>query len=257
MSHRAVEVLRAVDLILCEDTRHSRTLLAHYDITTPVEALHEHNEATVVPRLVRRLADGASVALVSDAGTPTLSDPGSRLVASAIAHDLTVVPVPGASAVLAALSASGLGGGPFTFLGFLDRKGEGRRRQVGALSRLEHPGVLYEAPQRVGATLDDLASAGCGNRQAVVARELTKQFEEFRRGTVAELAEYYREVPPRGEVVIIVDGRGPEVPDPAELRHMVVALRAEGLGARDVARALVERAGLARNEAYRLAHEDA
>lgn len=259
ITHRAVAILGDVETILCEDTRHSRTLLSRYGITTPVESLHEHNEAAAIPHVVRRLVAGGRLALISDAGTPTVSDPGGRLVAAAIADGVSVVPIPGPSAILAALSASGLGGGAFSFLGFLDRKGEGRRRQLASLSRLEHPGVLYEAPQRVGATLQDLADAGCGERSAVVARELTKQFEEFRRGTVAELAEYYRDEPPRGEVVIIVDGRagddGPQ--DPEVLRQSVSTLRAEGVGARDIARTLVERFGIARNEAYRLAHEDA
>jgi 16S rRNA (cytidine1402-2'-O)-methyltransferase len=259
ITQRALDTLRTADTILCEDTRHSRTLLSHYGITTPVEALHEHNEAAATPALLRRLAAGARLALISDAGTPTLSDPGGRLIAAAIGAGTRVTPVPGASALLAALSASGLAGGPFTFLGFLDRKGSARRDQVHLLSSLAHPSVIYEASPRVAATLDDLCSAGCGNRQAVVARELTKQYEEFRRGTVAELAEYYRQSPPRGEVVIVVEGRAADEGhrDPDELRSAVAGLRQEGLGSRDVARALVERFGLARNEAYRLAHEDA
>ena len=256
MTYRAVQVLRSCDTILCEDTRHSRTLLSHYDIGAPVESLHEHNEAASIPRVLGRLTAGARLSLITDAGTPGISDPGSRLVAAAVEAGITVVPVPGASAVVAALSASGLSGGPFTFLGFLERKGGERREQLAMLSSLDHPGVLYEAPQRLGATLSDLAECGCANRQAVVAREVTKQFEEFRRGTVAELAEYYREHPPRGEVVLIVAGRGADDggPDPEKLRQTVEALRAQGLGARDVARLLSERFGLARNEAYRVAH---
>ena len=259
VTHRAVDTLRAADAILCEDTRHSRTLLAHYGVTTPVEALHEHNEASAAPALVHRLRAGARLALISDAGTPTLSDPGGRLVAAAIAAGVPVVPVPGATAAIAALSASGLGGGPFTFLGFLDRKGSARRRHLALLSTLPHPGVIYEAPQRVAATLDDLCGEGCANRQAVVARELTKQFEEFRRGTVAELAEYYRASPPRGEVVIVVEGRRDDEGryDLEAVQRAVAGWRNEGMGSRDVARALTERFGLARNEAYRLAHEDA
>jgi 16S rRNA (cytidine1402-2'-O)-methyltransferase len=259
VTHRALAVLGEVEAILCEDTRHSRTLLTRYGIATPVESLHEHNEASAIPRVLRRLLSGGRLALISDAGTPTVSDPGARLVAAAIADGVSVVPIPGPSALLAALSASGLGGGPFTFFGFLDRKGEGRRRQLASLSSLEHPGVLYEAPSRVGTTLQDLVEAGCGGRRAVVARELTKQYEEFRRGTVAELAEYYRDEPPRGEVVVIVDGRAGEAVehDPEALRQSVATLRAEGVGARDIARALVERFGIARNEAYRMAHEDA
>ncbi|MGQ0648169.1 MAG: 16S rRNA (cytidine(1402)-2'-O)-methyltransferase [Gemmatimonadaceae bacterium] len=258
MTHRAVETLRTVDTVLCEDTRHSRALLSHYGITTRVESLHEHNEAAATPGLLQRLASGARLALVTDAGTPAVSDPGGRFIAAVIAGGWPVVPVPGASAALAALSASGLAGGPFTFVGFLERKGSQRRDQISLVSSLGHPSVVYEAPQRVSAALDDLATAGCGNRQAVVARELTKQFEEFRRGTVAELAEYYREVPPRCEVVNVVAGRAAEEDqtDPAVIRAVVVSMREKGAGSRDIVRALVERHGIARNEAYRLAHED-
>lgn len=259
MTHRAVEVLAAADAILCEDTRHSRTLLDRYAVRTPVEALHEHNEVAATPRLLRRLADGARLALITDAGTPAISDPGGRLIRAVIDAGIAVVPVPGPSAVLAALTASGLAEGPFTFFGFLERKGRDRASQLSLLSSLRHPSVVYEAPGRVGATLADLAAAGCGDRPAAVARELTKQYEQFTRGTVAELAEYYRETPPRGEVVIVVAGRpaGDPPADPVALRGVVTGMRAEGMGARDIARTLVERYGLARNEAYRLAHEDA
>lgn len=255
---RAIEVLRGVDAILCEDTRHSRTLLTRHDIRVPTESLHEHNEAAATPRLLSRLAAGARFALVSDAGTPVVSDPGARLVAAAIDAGIPVVPIPGASAVITALTASGLGGGAFTFLGFLERKGAGRREQLALVSGLPHAAVLYEAPNRVGATLAELVESGCGARRGVVARELTKQHEEFRRGTVAELAEYYREVSPRGEVVLIIEGRGAADeagPNPGEVEHAVAAMRAEGLGARDVAQALRDRFGLPRNEAYRIAHE--
>lgn len=178
---------------------------------------------------------------------------------AAVAAGIRVVPYPGPSALLAALMGAGLGAGSFTFFGFLDRKGEGRRRQLTDLSRLPHLGVLYEAPGRVGATLDDLAGLGCGDRRAVVGRELTKRYEEFRRGTVAELAEYYRNAPPRGEVVIVVEGAAAPVRevDPEDVRAAILAWKAEGLGTRDVARALVERFGIGRNDAYRLSLDDA
>ena len=258
MTFRAVEVLRAVDVVLCEDTRHSRTLLTHYHVATAVQSLHEHNEAAMIPSLVQRLRGGARLALITDAGTPAISDPGGRLIAAAIGAACAVIPIPGASAVLAALSASGLAGGPFTFLGFLDRKGPRRQAQLAELSTLRHPGVLYEAPQRVGATLADLAAVGCADRQVVVARELTKQYEELRRGTVGELAETYTDEAPRGEVVIVLSGAEQREPDhdPVELRETVAGMREAGVGARDIARALVERFGIARNTAYLLAHED-
>lgn len=255
LSARAVETLRSVDAILAEDTRHTRALLHHFDIHTPLEAHHEHNEAATTPSLVGRLQLGARLALVSDAGTPLLSDPGARLVAAVAAAGIPVVPIPGASALLAALVGAALPADRFTFFGFAPRKGPERRAMIGDIAALRHTAVLYEAPSRVGDTLGDLAAAGAGDRPAAVARELTKQFEEFRRGTVRELAEFYAETAPRGEVVIVVQG-GEEPPlDEDALRARALALRAEGLSARDVVRVLMEDAGAPRNLAYRLAHD--
>jgi 16S rRNA (cytidine1402-2'-O)-methyltransferase len=255
LSARAVETLRTVDAILAEDTRHTRTLLHHFDIHTPLEAHHEHNEAATTPSLVGRLQLGARLALVSDAGTPLLSDPGARLVAAVAAAGIPVVPIPGASALLAALVGAALPADRFTFFGFAPRKGPERRAMIGDIAALRHTAVLYEAPSRVGDTLGDLAAAGAGDRPAAVARELTKQFEEFRRGTVRELAEFYAATAPRGEVVIVVQG-GEEPPlDEDALRARALALRAEGLSARDVVRVLMEDAGAPRNLAYRLAHD--
>lgn len=258
MTFRAVETLSHVGLILCEDTRHSRALLDHYRVTTPVAALHEHNEARETPRILARLAEGGEVALISDAGTPLLSDPGERLVRSALEAGVPVVPIPGASALLAALVGGGLSTGAFTFVGFLPRKGKERAAQLELLSTLPHTGVLYEAPNRVGDTLADLVQA-LGDeatvRRAVVARELTKRFEEFRRGTVAELAGVYRDAPPRGEVVILLEGRAARELDEAALRESAQALRREGATTREIVRSLVERHGAPRNLAYRLAQD--
>jgi 16S rRNA (cytidine1402-2'-O)-methyltransferase len=254
-SFRAVEVLRAVDAVLAEDTRHSRHLLDRYEIATPLVAYHEHNEAKTTPRLVERLVSGESLALVSDAGTPLLSDPGARLVRAAIDAGVHVSPVPGASALLAALVASGLEIGQFTFIGFLARKGPERRAAIDEIVRLRHAAVLYEAPARVGATLAELADAGAGGREAVVARELTKQYEELRRGTVAQLVAYYQQTPPRGEVVIVIAGMVPTGASEDQLRARASALRAEGRSARDIAAALSAELGAPRNLAYRLAHE--
>ena len=255
-SFRAVETLRSVAAVLAEDTRHSVHLLKRYDITTPLVPYHEHNEAKATPALVARLLAGESLALVSDAGTPLLSDPGARLVRAAIDAGVPVAPVPGASALLAALVASGLDVARFTFFGFLPRKGAERREVIGEVTVSRHAAVLYEAPSRVADTLDELARAGAGARAAVVARELTKQFEETRRGTVAELAAYYVDVPPRGEVVIVIAGAdAPEGASEEQLRARVAELRAEGLSARDVAAALTSELGAPRNLAYRLAHE--
>lgn len=258
MTHRAVETLSRVGLILCEDTRHSRALLDHYGITTPVASLHEHNEARETPRVLTRLADGGDVALISDAGTPLLSDPGERLVRAAIDAGAAVVPIPGPSALLAALVAGGLPAGAFTFLGFLPRKGKERAAQLALLSTLPHTGVVYEAPNRVGDTLADLAAVlgdDARERRVVVARELTKRFEEFKRGTVADLATALREAPPRGEVVILVEGESAKQLDEAALRDSAQALRREGATTREIARLLVERHGAPRNLAYRLAQD--
>lgn len=255
LSPRAVDVLRGVAAILAEDTRHTRILCDRFEIRTPLLAYHEHNEAQATPGLVARLRGGESFALVSDAGTPLLSDPGSRLVRAAIDAGVAVSPVPGPSALLAALVGSGLGADRFTFYGFLPRKGGERTRTIAEIAALPHTAVLYEAPGRVGETLRALADAGAGDRATVVARELTKQYEEFRRGTVAELAGYYEEREPRGEVVLVVAGAVEAAPDEAELRARAAALRAEGMSARDVTRVLMETAHAPRNLAYRIAHE--
>jgi 16S rRNA (cytidine1402-2'-O)-methyltransferase len=254
-SFRAVDTLRSVAAVLAEDTRHTRHLLDRYEIDVPLIAYHEHNEAKATPGLVARLLGGDSLALVSDAGTPLLSDPGARLVRAAAEAGVRVSPVPGASSLLAALVASGLEADRFTFFGFLARKGGDRRAAVADVVGSPHVVVLYEAANRVADTLAELAGAGAGERATVVARELTKQYEELRRGTVAELAAYYERTPPRGEVVIVIAGRTPEALSEDELRARATALRAEGRSARDIATALSAEFGAPRNVAYRLAHE--
>lgn len=243
--------------MLAEDTRRTRQLLDHYGIRTPMIAYHEHNEARSVPRLLDRLASGDDLALVSDAGTPLLSDPGARLVAAAVARGFQVVPVPGASALLASLVASGFAHERFTFYGFLPRQGRERQTALHEVVQSAHIAVIYEAPSRTAATLSALGQAGAASRPAVVARELTKKFEEFRRGTVAELAAYYQDGPPRGEVVILIGAAANILPDEAALSAAATRLRAEGLSPRDVARRLHEELGAPRNLAYRLAQEAA
>ncbi len=255
LSARALETLRTADAILAEDTRHTRALLTHFELHTPLESYHEHNEAATTPGLVGRLQLGATLALVSDAGTPLLSDPGARLVRAAAAAGVAVVPVPGASALLAALVGAALPVDRFTFFGFVPRKGPERRTLLADVAALRHTAVLYEAPGRVAETLADLAAAGAGDRDAVVARELTKQFEEFLRGTVQALAAQCAATPPRGEMVLVVAGGEAPTLDEAALKARATALRAEGLSARDVVRVLMEDEGAPRNLAYRLAHD--
>ena len=255
MTLRGLETLRAVAVILAEDTRHSRKLLDHFEIATPLVAHHEHNEAKTTPLFVARLQRGESMALITDAGTPLVSDPGARLVAAAIDGGVRVVPIPGASALLAALVAAGLPAERFTFFGFLARKGNDRQQEILAIRGLAHAAVLYESPNRLADTLAELGGNGLAERRAAVARELTKQFEEVRRGTVDELARYYADAPPRGEIVIVIEGAVETAASEESLRERARALRAGGASARDIVAALTGEFGAARNVSYRLAHE--
>ena len=256
MSYRAVEVLSSAALVVAEDTRHSRRLLDHYGITTRTAAYHEHNEAREAPRIVKKLRAGDSVALITDAGTPLLSDPGARLVSAAIDEGINVVPIPGASALLAALVASGMAGEQFTFFGFLPRRGKDRLARLAEIMTLRHTGIVYESPLRVGATLTELADAGAAARPAVVARELTKKFEEFARGTVRDLATRFSDTPARGEVVILIGPAPVEKLSEDSLRETVAELRTDGLSSREIVERLTSELGAGRNLAYRLAHEE-
>lgn len=256
MTFRAVEVLTSAALVVAEDTRHSRHLLDHFGIRTAMQPYHEHNEAREAPRLVQRMLAGESIALISDAGTPLISDPGARLVRAAIDAGITVTPVPGASALLAAVVASGIVAERFAFLGFLARKGRDRSDAVEQAVRLPMATVLYEAPGRTAATLAELAAAGAAERDAVVARELTKQFEEVRRGSVRALAAQFAEHAPRGEVVIVLSApaAAPAATE-AALLDLASRLRADGVPTRDIASRLARELGAPRNLAYRIAHQ--
>ena len=254
MTFRAVEVLSSAALIVAEDTRHSRRLLDHFEIETPVRSYHEHNEAKETPRLIARLQAGDSIALISDAGTPLVSDPGSRLVQAAIERGIPVVPIPGASATMAALVGSGLPIDRFVFFGFLPRKGAERAAAINEILSARVTSVVFEAANRVGATLSDLRAAGAGERGAVLARELTKQFEEFKRATIAELAEFYEESEPRGEVVLVIGGAPEREVSEEELTAAASELRSAGRGPREVMQHLVSELGASRNVAYRIAH---
>ena len=255
MSHRAVEVLSSAALVIAEDTRHSRRLLEHYRISTPLASYHEHNEAKETPRLIARLRAGDSIALISDAGTPLISDPGSRLVAAALDAEVPVVPIPGASSVMAALVASGLPLERFTFFGFLPRKGKERAEIMTEIVESRGTVVLFEAPNRVATTLEALVEAGAGERQAVVARELTKRFEEFKRGSVAGLASVYGKADPKGEVVLVIAGAEERSVSEADLNDAAKRQRESGKSPRDVMDYLVSALGAPRNTAYKIAHE--
>ena len=249
-SFRAVEVLKAVSVVLAEDTRHTRHLLDRYQIRTPLASHHEHNEAKTVAGLVERLAAGESMALVSDAGTPLLSDPGQRLVRAAVDAGIPVQPVPGASALLASLVVSGLDTSRFMFFGFLTRSGRERRAELDEITASPHTVVIYEAANRVVATLAELERQGTGDRPAVVAREMTKQFEEVRRGTVGELRTYYEEHPARGEVVLLIGGAAPAPVSDDAVKARVRELRASGMSARDAAAATARELGVSKKLAY-------
>ena len=255
MTYRAVEVLSSTALVIAEDTRHSRRLLDHYRIATPLSSYHEHNEAKETPRLITRLRGGDSIALISDAGTPLISDPGSRLVDAALEAGIRVVPIPGPSSVMAALVASGMSLERFSFYGFLPRKGKERTEAIEDIVHSRSTVVVFEAPSRVGATLEALAQAGAGKRSAVVARELTKQFEEFRRGIVCELASLYSDADPRGEVVLVISAADTPAVSESELTDAARELRASGKRPREVMDHLVGALGAPRNLAYRIAHE--
>jgi 16S rRNA (cytidine1402-2'-O)-methyltransferase len=209
---RALGTLAAADAVLAEDTRVSRNLLAHYGIATPLVAYHEHNAAAMRPILLARLQKGEKLALISDAGTPLVSDPGFKLVADALAANIPVTSAPGASAVLAALVVAGLPTDRFFFEGFLPPKSGARRARISELAVIPGTLVLFESPRRLAETLDDLAAV-LGPRQAAVARELTKHFEQVRRGPLDALAAAYEsEGPPKGEIVLLVAPPGEDAP---------------------------------------------
>jgi 16S rRNA (cytidine1402-2'-O)-methyltransferase len=258
LSARAAEVLRTVPVVAAEDTRRTRGLLSHLGAAPNLLSFHAHSNEHRLDSLLEILGSGRDVALVSDAGTPTVSDPGADLVAQARAAGILVVPIPGASAVMAALSASGLPADRHLFLGFLPRKGRERSRILSRAAAEEWSVVLFEAPPRLVALLEDLMPLAGGDRQAAVARELTKMHEEIRTGTLAELADYYRMVPPRGEVTVVLQGTGGPAPAPdrtEDAMEQATSLLAEGLTRREVARRLTESMGLPRNEAYKLVME--
>lgn len=255
ITYRAVEVLGRVSRILAEDTRRTGVLLRRYGIATPLVSAHAYNEAARSAQLLEWLDAGEDVAIVSDAGTPLISDPGARIVRRVIAAGHDVVPVPGPSAVLAALVASGLDPEPFTYYGFLPRAGGARARRLEEIAALEHTAVVYEAPGRLVRLLRDLAVRCGGDRPVVVARELTKVHETFLRGTLEEAVRYYERERPRGEVVVLVGGRvaGPA----AEAGGVAAAELARGLLARGerpsaVAREVSRRLGLPRKRAYEI-----
>jgi 16S rRNA (cytidine1402-2'-O)-methyltransferase len=258
LSPRAAATLTAVALVAAEDTRHTRPLLTHVGSRAELISFHAHSDDAQLRRILDHLGGGTDVALVTDAGTPLVSDPGVALVAAARARDIPVVTIPGPTAVAAALAVSGLSADRYLFLGFLPRKGADRRRLLETVAASEWTVVLFEAPNRVTDLLTDLAAACGTERRAAVSRELTKVFEETRDGTLAELGGYYAETPPRGEVTVVVAGAGKAVrpePDEDAVRSRAAELLAEGLSRRDAADRISEELGISRKAAYRVVNE--
>lgn len=251
MTFRAVRILREVDLIAAEDTRHSRKLLSHFGISKPLTSCYDHNEAIKSDYILGRLHEGESVALISDAGTPCISDPGYQLVRAAVAAGIRVESVPGPSALLAALAGSGLPTDSFTFIGFLPNK-PGKRQEK--LSQLAGEGRLlafYESPHRLVASLSDMREI-LGNREAVVARELTKLHEEFIRGLIDDILIALAERQVRGEVVVLVaPPKEPSPPSRPPVTDLLARLVREGYSVKDAVRQVVAETGLPRSAVYR------
>src|SRR3989442_2691334 len=251
LSPRAADTLKRVAVVAAEDTRQSQPLLHHAGSHAELISFHEHSSDRALERILRILAEGRDVALITDAGTPAISDPGVALVAAARERGIQVVTIPGPNAVAASVSVSGISGDRYLFLGFLPRKGSDRRRFLLTAAQSEWTVVMFEAPNRVTQLLADLAEVCGPERHVAVSRELTKVFEETRAGTLQELSEHYAEAPARGEVTVVLSGTGtahgeerPPPPDPGERAK---ALLAEGLSRKDVAHRLAEETGISRN----------
>lgn len=254
MTQRGREVLADASLVAAEDTRHSGRLLAAYGIERALTAVHDHNEADRVPDLLARLQSGDSVALISDAGTPLISDPGYRLIAAAHEHGVRVSPVPGPCAAIAALSAAGLPSDRFLFEGFLAARTGPRRARLAELAELPHTVIFYEAPHRIAETLQDLVAEWGGERQATLARELTKTFETVRRATLAELAAWVSEDAnqQRGEIVLVVAGAPARTLDDQRLLALdqVLSVLVGELPVKQAAGLAAQLFGLKRNALY-------
>jgi 16S rRNA (cytidine1402-2'-O)-methyltransferase len=256
LSPRGARTLGSVSRVLAEDTRRTRTLLHHLDLQTPTVSLHAHNEASREAAVLAWLGSGEDLALVSDAGTPLVSDPGRRIVAAALEAGHAVVPIPGASAVLAALVGSGLLEDHFSFLGFPPRKGKARAVMMDRVSGSTHPVVLFESPERLRALLGDLADACGPERRCAVARELTKLHEEFIRGSLADVRRHFDVEDPRGEITMVVAGAPGSAADPEADRDAVLALArsllARGASPSRAAKDVARRLSLPRNLVYSL-----
>jgi 16S rRNA (cytidine1402-2'-O)-methyltransferase len=252
ISYRAVRVLKEADLIACEDTRHTAKLLHHYGIEKPTVSYHEHNEAARAEELVAKLTAGLNVALVSDAGMPGISDPGYRVIKLAIERGVPVVPIPGASAVVAALAASGLPTESFQFLGFLPSKSGQRRTMLENLRAAEHTTVVYEAPHRIAETMKDIVELLGPDRPVVLARELTKVHEEFIRGSAAEILQRVQAHELKGEMTLLIGkGTGEQIGAKDIAQRLGEIMREQKLDEKAALKVIAKERGLSKSEAYR------
>lgn len=255
---RALRVLKSVALIACEDTRHTRRLLDHFGISKPTISYHEHNEQARADELVQRLAAGESIAIVSDAGTPGISDPAYRIVLAAIERGIAVVPIPGAVALIAGLVASGLPTDSFLFAGFLPAKKMARRGRLEELKAERATLVFYEAPHRIRETLCDALEV-FGDRQASLARELTKLHEQFLRGTLPELIAHFDEHQPRGEMTLVIAGNADDnlpLVESGSIGEQIERLMLDGVSRSDAIKQAAKSRGLTKREAYQMLLEE-
>ncbi|WGV24681.1 16S rRNA (cytidine(1402)-2'-O)-methyltransferase [Halotia branconii] len=255
MTFRAVRILQTVDMIAAEDTRHTGKLLQHFQVKTPQVSYHEHNRSSRIPELLEHLINDKAIALVSDAGIPSISDPGYELVKACIAAGITVVPIPGASAAITALSAAGLPTDKFVFEGFLSAKTQQRREHLESLQAEPRTLIFYESPHRLRETLQDLAEIWGSDRQIVLARELTKLYEEFWRGTIAEAIAHHNQRDPQGEYTLVVAGTSSSKPQltEAQLKAELQQLISQGISRSQASRQLAKLTSLPRRQIYQLA----
>lgn len=258
MTFRAIRVLKSVDVIACEDTRVTKKLTGHFQIDTPLASYHEHNKEKSGKRFIRKLEEGKSIALVSDAGTPIISDPGSELVAACIAKNIAVIPVPGANAAVTALIASGLATNHFYFYGFLPRQKKTKNDALARLQTVDVPIIFYEAPHRLHDTLQTLFRVW-GDRKAVIARELTKRYEQFVRGTIAELCAWSMDNQVLGECCIIVEGGSAREEDEwwqsmSLFEHVTHYIAQEGMTARMAIKQVAKDRDLPKRDVYHAYH---
>lgn len=267
ITYRAIEILKYVDFILAEDTRISGLLLAEYEIKTPLISYHQHNEQSRIKTIISKLESGENIALISDAGMPCISDPGSIIVKSLIAKNIEVVALPGANAALTCLAASGLNTDYFTFFGFLPVKGKERSKQIKIITNHQFSIILYEAPHRILKTLEDLIEQGLSKRRIAVGRELTKKHETYVRGTVDNVYRHYQQENPRGEFVLVLEGQAeflaensqPQADLEAEIEHQAIIdleqLLAGGMKMKSAVYFLSAKYKINKNKLYQIALE--